>query len=93
MRTAHHGKYPSLGDNRVACCWSLKRHFGLKVCAVPVFMRLLGRTLWIIRSLKWQNSRDYMFLDSQDEVGALVGYLKMADSERFQATISDDLKC
>jgi hypothetical protein len=36
-------------------------------------------------SQKWQNSRDYLFLDSQDEIGALVGYLKTneADGEKF----------
>jgi hypothetical protein len=36
-------------------------------------------------SQKWQNSRDYLFLDSQDEIGALVGYLKTneANSEKF----------
>ena len=33
----------------------------------------------------WQNSRDYLFLDSQHEIGALVEYLKTneANSEKF----------
>jgi hypothetical protein len=36
-------------------------------------------------SQKWQSSRDYLFLDSQDEIGALVGYLRTneANSEKF----------
>jgi hypothetical protein len=36
-------------------------------------------------SQKWQSSRDYLFLDLQDEIGALVGYLKTneANSEKF----------
>jgi len=36
-------------------------------------------------SQKWQNSRDHLFLDSQDEIWALVGYLKTneANSEKF----------
>ena len=36
-------------------------------------------------SQKWQNSCDYLFLDSQDEIGALVGYLTTneANSEKL----------
>ena len=31
-------------------------------------------------SQKWQNTHDYLFLDSQDEIDALVGYLKTSEA-------------
>ena len=45
-------------------------------------------------SQKWQNAHDYLFLDSQDEIDALVEYLKTneANGEKFvYLTFSGDL--